>query len=176
MVAPSRRGLWVHRGFSDTGRLDNLRSAPGELRIFAVPIGKPRAPLVRAGRMGHSGSAPDSGMTQSRERNTMIVSLCAIALSALGQVNSAGPRCSAPPPGAKEECVNCFDQACQDWTDAFYKCDGNVECVKAAKEEYDDTLSNCRCRPAISTLVIILGEQRAGEAMNLFTLGGGADL
>lgn len=106
----------------------------------------------------------------------MITSLCAIVLSTLGQVNAAGPRCSAPPPQASDACVSCYDLACHAWIEEFYRCDGSFECIRLAREKYDDTLSGCGCTPAASTLVTILGEDRAGEVLVLLALWRGADL
>lgn len=101
----------------------------------------------------------------------MIMSLCAIALSTLGQVNSAGPRCSAPPRDATDNCVACYDQACVIWINEFYRCDGNFDCLKTAKENYDDALQVCKCRPAASILASVLGPERAEEYLSLFFFG-----
>jgi hypothetical protein len=106
----------------------------------------------------------------------MISSLCAIVLSTLWQVNTAGPRCSAPPPRASDACVRCYDVACQTWIEDFYQCDGNLECLSLIMEKYDRSLVLCGCTPGVSALVATLGTDRADRVLSLLSLWRGADL
>ncbi len=88
----------------------------------------------------------------------MIISLCAIALSTVGQVTQLGPRCSAPPVGASEACVTCYDKACEQWISDFYECDGKRECVNNAIRQYNLRLMNCVCRPVVAEVLATVNQ------------------
>lgn len=97
----------------------------------------------------------------------MIISLCAIALSTVGQVTVTGPRCSSPPRGATEACVNCYEDACAVWIVSFYECDGKQPCIDMARNEYFKRLQTCACLPALNTVLSALNDRQMNDAINI---------
>ena len=41
----------------------------------------------------------------------------------LSQITPFGLRCYAPPRGASESCIQCYELACDAWFEEFYNCE-----------------------------------------------------
>ena len=96
----------------------------------------------------------------------MILFLGALVASSLSQSVISGPQCLAPPVGASESCVKCYEDACADYIDAFWECDGNRLCREVALTIYSLHLSACECAtPSAAMMLGVLNASQRHDAI-----------
>lgn len=103
----------------------------------------------------------------------MFSMMAALVASWLSQSAIYGPQCLAPPPGASEACVKCYEDACLHYINAFWECDGNRLCREVALTVYTLRLATCPCETptAISALEALNDSQRQDALLILRSRG-----
>lgn len=93
----------------------------------------------------------------------MLLIMSAIVASTLSDPIHTGPLCSAPPKGASDSCVECYEDACIDYIEAWYGCDGNQDCRNQARRAYRVMLQICDCGKEVSPVLLVLNSAQARD-------------
>lgn len=101
----------------------------------------------------------------------MLSYVAVLVASSLSQSAVIGPMCLAPPDGASNTCVKCYEEACLAYINMFWDCDGNRLCREVALTVYALRLAACNCTtPAAATALGALNASQRHDAVMI--LGG----